>query len=181
MAPHEGQSRALWSGHNHRRDDWLLWLTYISLPFVVITSYGAIQKRVVVWRSRRAVTSRSHAVPLFLVHYAPCTMHRVSCVLFVMRRWCADVSWDAVVRRYTGTAYCTVRTVANNITTCDHTAVLGLTTWQGPRVQTLRLWSHCIRIWPIFNTDIHGRQRQKKQMRLTLWRLTTTIVVVPHR
>ena len=33
-----------------------------------------------------------------------------------------------------------------------------------------RLWSHCIRIWPIFYTDIHGRQRQNKQMRLSKWR-----------
>ena len=34
----------------------------------------------------------------------------------------------------------------------------------------LRLWSHCIRIWPIFYSDIHGRQRQNKQMRLSKWR-----------
>ena len=33
-----------------------------------------------------------------------------------------------------------------------------------------RLWSHRIRIWPIFYTDIHGRQRQNKQMRLSKWR-----------
>jgi hypothetical protein len=26
----------------------------------------------------------------------------------------------------------------------------------------LRLWLHCIRIWPIFYTAIHGRQRQNK-------------------
>jgi hypothetical protein len=34
----------------------------------------------------------------------------------------------------------------------------------------IRLWSHCIRIWPIFYTDIHGRQRQNKQMRIRKWR-----------
>ena len=34
----------------------------------------------------------------------------------------------------------------------------------------IRLWSHYIRIWPIFYTDIHSRQRQNKEMRLTLWR-----------
>ena len=36
--------------------------------------------------------------------------------------------------------------------------------------ELLRLWSHCIRIWPIFYTDIHCRQRQKKQMRFSKWR-----------
>ena len=34
----------------------------------------------------------------------------------------------------------------------------------------LRLWSHCIRIWPVFYTDIHGRHRQNKQMHLGRWR-----------
>jgi hypothetical protein len=34
----------------------------------------------------------------------------------------------------------------------------------------IRLWSHYIRIWPIFYPDIHGRQRQNKQMRLSKWR-----------
>jgi len=33
-----------------------------------------------------------------------------------------------------------------------------------------KLWSHCIRIWPIFDTDIHCRQRQNKQVRLSRWR-----------
>ena len=36
-----------------------------------------------------------------------------------------------------------------------------------PTPRRLRLWSHCIRIWPIFYTDIHGRQRQNKQMRFS--------------
>jgi hypothetical protein len=35
---------------------------------------------------------------------------------------------------------------------------------------TAWLWSHYIRIWPIFYTDIHGRQRQNKQMHLSKWR-----------
>jgi hypothetical protein len=34
----------------------------------------------------------------------------------------------------------------------------------------VRRWAHCIRIWPIFYTDIHGRQRQNKQMRFSKWR-----------
>ena len=33
-----------------------------------------------------------------------------------------------------------------------------------------RLWSHCVRIWPMFYTDIQGRQRQNKQMRFSKWR-----------
>ena len=34
----------------------------------------------------------------------------------------------------------------------------------------LSLWSHCISIWPTFYADIHGRQRQNKQMRFSKWR-----------
>ena len=35
---------------------------------------------------------------------------------------------------------------------------------------TLRLRSHCIRIWPIFYTGVHCRHRQRKQMRLNKWK-----------
>lgn len=35
------------------------------------------------------------------------------------------------------------------------------------RMYSLRLWSHRIRIWPIFYTDVHGQQRQNKQMCLS--------------
>jgi hypothetical protein len=84
-------------------------LTLFALRLILIMSYGAILMRVTVWRSRRADTSRSYAIPLFLVHDARCS--RDSCALLVMRQWCADVPWDAVGRRYTRTAICTIWTV----------------------------------------------------------------------
>jgi hypothetical protein len=34
----------------------------------------------------------------------------------------------------------------------------------------LSLWSHCIRIWPIFYTGVHCRHREKKHMRLNMWK-----------
>jgi hypothetical protein len=35
---------------------------------------------------------------------------------------------------------------------------------------TVRLRSHCIRIWPIFYTGVHCRHRQKRQMCLNKWK-----------
>jgi len=45
--------------------------------------------------------------------------------------------------------------------------------WQFCSVQfisytdSIRLWSHCIHIWPVFYTDIQGQQWQNKQMCLS--------------
>ena len=58
-------------------------LTFIAPRLILITSYGAIQMPVIVWRIRRAVTSRSYAVPLFLVNYARCVMQ--SCIVCTAR------------------------------------------------------------------------------------------------
>jgi hypothetical protein len=59
--------------------------------------------------------------------------------------------------------------------------LLGDLTFMGPCIVSIfqyiyptrcsvRLRSHCIRIWPIFYTGVHCRHRKKKQMRLNKWK-----------